>query len=159
MKHKDLLYNTGSYISYLIMPIMENSLKNNIYITESLCCTPKTDTELYMSYTNCSSIFFKKKNYSKFSLAHLFTILPIYTSLSSVKLLECMNFLYFFLNLIFLLYICSYILLLTQEHYSINCHLLPLFNQFFYYYFIGYSLLTNSHGLISPLDLELPREC
>ena len=42
-----------------------------------------------------------------------------------------MNFLYFFLNLIFLLYICSYILLLTQEHYSINCHLLPLLNQFF----------------------------
>ena len=136
---------------------MENNLKKNIHITESLCCTPKTNTELYMSYINYSSIK-KKNNYSKFLLAHLLTILPIYTSFSSVKLLECMHFLYFFLKLVFLLYICSYILLFTQEHYSINCHLLPLFNQFVFFFF-GYSLLTNSHDLISPLDLGLPKWC
>ena len=62
-----------------------------------------------------------------------------------------MHFLYFFLKLVFLLYICSYILLFTQEHYSINCHLLPLLNQFFFFLDIPY--LTNSHDLISPLDL------
>lgn len=32
MNNKDLLYSTGSYIQYLVKPVMEKTLENFIYI-------------------------------------------------------------------------------------------------------------------------------
>ena len=51
--NKDLLYNTGNYIQYLIITYNgKESKKEHIYIyiyigiTESLCCTPETNATL-----------------------------------------------------------------------------------------------------------------
>ena len=59
INNKDLLYSTGNYIQYLVISCKgKDSEKGNIYmffykyintyiyITESLCCTPETNTAL-----------------------------------------------------------------------------------------------------------------
>ena len=43
--NKDLLYNTRNYIQYLVI-----LYSITIYITESFCCTPETDTILQINY-------------------------------------------------------------------------------------------------------------
>ena len=42
INNKDFLYSTGNYINYIVRTYFENK----IYITESLCCTPETNTIL-----------------------------------------------------------------------------------------------------------------
>ena len=51
---KDLLYSTGDYIQYLIISYNgKESEKEYIQIiTESLCCTPETNTTLQINYTS-----------------------------------------------------------------------------------------------------------
>ena len=45
INNKFLLYKTGDYIQYLIVIYNgKESEKEYIYITESLCCTPETNT-------------------------------------------------------------------------------------------------------------------
>ena len=43
INNKVLLYSTGNYIQY---PIINHNGKEYIYITETLCCTPETNTAL-----------------------------------------------------------------------------------------------------------------
>ena len=50
--NKDLLYSTSNSIQYSVMAYMEKNLKKTkrvdicIYITDSLCCMPETNTTL-----------------------------------------------------------------------------------------------------------------
>ena len=49
MTNKDLPYSTGNSTQYSVRPIWEKTLKKSGYIefiTDSLCCTPETDTTL-----------------------------------------------------------------------------------------------------------------
>ena len=47
INNKVLLYSTGNYIQYLIINHNRKEYeKGYIYITESLCCTPETNTTL-----------------------------------------------------------------------------------------------------------------
>ena len=50
---KDLLYDTKSYIKYLVINYNQKNWKIKIetYITESLCCTLETNTSLQINYT------------------------------------------------------------------------------------------------------------
>ena len=46
---KDLLYRTGNYIQYSVITFKEKEAEKiyiYIYKTESLCCTPETNTTL-----------------------------------------------------------------------------------------------------------------
>ena len=45
INNKVLLYSTGNYIQYPVINYNEKNIKS-IYITESLCCTPETNTKL-----------------------------------------------------------------------------------------------------------------
>ena len=47
--NKNLLYSTGDYIQHLL--INSNGKESEIYITESLCCIPETNTvnQLYLN--------------------------------------------------------------------------------------------------------------
>ena len=55
MNNKDLLYSTGHYIQYLVITYSGKEYEKHIYIyiciTESLCCTPETNTTLLINYT------------------------------------------------------------------------------------------------------------
>ena len=50
--NKDLLYSTRNYTQYLVITYNERETKKRlyiyicVYITESLCCTPETNTTL-----------------------------------------------------------------------------------------------------------------
>ena len=48
ISNKDLLYSTGNYIQYLVITYngKESEIYIYIYIIESLCCTPETNTIL-----------------------------------------------------------------------------------------------------------------
>ena len=46
---KDLLNSTGNYMQYLATTYKE---KEHIYISESLCCTPETNTIVNQLYFN-----------------------------------------------------------------------------------------------------------
>ena len=47
INNKDLLYSTGNYIQYLAITYNgKESEKEYIYISESLCCPPETNTAL-----------------------------------------------------------------------------------------------------------------
>ena len=50
MNYKDLLYNTGNYTQYFVITYMgkesEKECMYNVCITESLSCTPETNTTL-----------------------------------------------------------------------------------------------------------------
>ena len=57
--NKDLLYSPGKYTQYLVITCKGKELEKeylsiylSIYITESLCCTPETNTTLYINYTS-----------------------------------------------------------------------------------------------------------
>ena len=63
---KDLLYSTGNYIQYLVITYSgKESGKEYIhiymYMTESLCCTPETNTTWQINYTSIFKIKKKKK--------------------------------------------------------------------------------------------------
>ena len=64
--NKDLLQSTGNYIPHFVLTYKgKESEKNpNIYvsITESLCCMPKTNTTLQISYTSIKTFLTKNKN-------------------------------------------------------------------------------------------------
>jgi len=49
--NKNLLYSTGNSAQYSVITKWERNLKENKYITESLCCTPETNTTLSINYT------------------------------------------------------------------------------------------------------------
>ena len=50
--NKDLLYSTGNSTQYSVMTYVgKESKKEWIYITDSLCCTPETNTTLQINYT------------------------------------------------------------------------------------------------------------
>ena len=46
INNKVLLYSTGKYIQYLIITNKGKESEKYIYLTESLCCTPETNTTL-----------------------------------------------------------------------------------------------------------------
>ena len=49
VNNKDLLYSTGNYIQYLVITYNGKEYEKvyiSICITESLCCTPETNTTL-----------------------------------------------------------------------------------------------------------------
>ena len=51
VNNKDLLYSTGNYTQYFVITYMEKESEKEytyiyVCITESLCCTPETSTEL-----------------------------------------------------------------------------------------------------------------
>ena len=48
IKNKDLLYSTGNSTQYSVITYMrkESKKRMNICVTESLCCTPETNTTL-----------------------------------------------------------------------------------------------------------------
>ena len=50
INHKDFLYSTGNYIQHLI--ITYNGKESENQITESLCCTPKTNNIVNQLYFN-----------------------------------------------------------------------------------------------------------
>ena len=55
MNNKDLLYSTGSHIQYLVIIYNEKESEKEyayIYISESLWCTPETNTASYIKYTS-----------------------------------------------------------------------------------------------------------
>ena len=56
--NKNLLYSTGNSAQYSVITKWERNLKENKYITESLCCTPETNPTLLINYTP----ILKKKN-------------------------------------------------------------------------------------------------
>ena len=57
--HKDLLYSTENYIQYLVITYNGKESENiYIYITESFCCTPETNTILQI---NSTSVFLKMR--------------------------------------------------------------------------------------------------
>ena len=53
------MYSTGNYIQYLVRTYKGKNLKKHTHVTESLCCTPETNTTLQISDT---SIFKKVIN-------------------------------------------------------------------------------------------------
>ena len=46
INNKVLFYSTGNYIQYPVINHSGKEYKINIYITESLCCTPEINTKL-----------------------------------------------------------------------------------------------------------------
>ena len=62
MNSKVPLNSTGNYIQYPTISHNGKTVKKNIYvyvcITESFCCTPETNTTLYI---NCASVKYVKK--------------------------------------------------------------------------------------------------
>ena len=42
--NKDLLYSTGNYTQYFVINYKRKESEKNMYKTESLCCTPETNT-------------------------------------------------------------------------------------------------------------------
>ena len=54
INNKDLLYSTGNHIQYLIINCKGKEYEKEyicIFIIESLCCTPETNTTLLFGYT------------------------------------------------------------------------------------------------------------
>ena len=51
ISNKDLLYSTGNYIQHHVITY-NGKLSEKICITKSICCTPKTNTTLYINYAS-----------------------------------------------------------------------------------------------------------
>ena len=70
--NKDLLYSTVNYIQYLIITCngqeSDKRIHIYIYITESLCCTPETNTTQEINYTSI------KNKFKKFYIILIFLI-------------------------------------------------------------------------------------
>ena len=49
ISNKNLLYNTRNYIQCLVL-LYNGKESEKVYITESFCCTPETDTILQINY-------------------------------------------------------------------------------------------------------------
>ena len=46
ISNKDILYNTGNNIQYLVITYNGNNMKKYIYIKQSLCCTSEANIML-----------------------------------------------------------------------------------------------------------------
>ena len=63
INNKALLHSTGNYIKHLVITYNGKESEKEyicVNITESLFCTPKTNTTLQIHYNSISLMFFKK---------------------------------------------------------------------------------------------------
>ena len=102
INNKDLLYFTGNYAQYFVITCMEKESVEvyicvcvcvyvcvcvqgyeymYVYKTESLCCTPKTNTTLWINYTSIKNIYKNINHNQTLTIIRRWQVQKIFTAL------------------------------------------------------------------------------